>query len=79
MYPAIVQVKPLDDYHIVLSFANGEVRRFDMKPFLETGLFVQLKERKLFDSVKVSFDTIEWNNQLDFDPEILYEKSTPVE
>jgi hypothetical protein len=62
-----------------LSFANGEVRRFDMKPYLETGLFVQLKERELFDSVKESFDTIEWNNQLDFDPEILYEKSTPVE
>jgi len=79
MYPAIVQVKPLDDYQVVLSFANGEVRRFDMKPYLETGLFVYLKEEKLFNSVKVSFDTIEWNNQLDFDPEILYEKSTPVE
>jgi len=46
-------------------FANGEVRHFDMKPYLNNGLFLQLKDRKLFDSVKVSFDTIEWNNRLD--------------
>jgi hypothetical protein len=78
MYPAIVKVKPVEDYHVILSFANGEVKRFDMRPYLENGLFVQLKDQALFDSVKVSFDTIEWGNKLDFDPEVLYQNSTPI-
>ncbi len=38
MNPAIVKVKPADDFRLILSFANGEVRRFDMKPYLDNGL-----------------------------------------
>jgi hypothetical protein len=29
--------------------------------------------------VKTSFDTIEWDNEADFDPEILYQKSQKVD
>jgi hypothetical protein len=78
MNPAIIKVKPDDDFRLILSFDNGEVRGFDMKPYLDNGLFMQLKVREVFESVKVSFDTIEWSNKLDFDPEVLYENSTPL-
>ena len=47
-----------------------------MKPYLDIGKFKELKDKKLFDTVRVSFDTIEWDNGLDFDPEVLYEKSS---
>jgi len=77
--PAIVKVMPADDFRLILSFADGEVRRFDMKPYLDNGLFTQLKDKGIFESVKVTFDTIEWSNKLDFDPEVLYEKSTPLQ
>lgn len=79
MNPAIVKVMPADDFRLILSFANGEVRRFDMKPYLDNGLFIQLKDKSVFESVRISFDAIEWSNKLDFDPEVLYEKSTPLE
>ena len=76
MYLSIVEVKPLDDFKLLLKFENNEDKIFDMKPYLDIGKFQELKDRQVFNSVKISFDTIEWNNGLDFDPEILYEKSS---
>jgi hypothetical protein len=79
MYLAIIQVKPQDDYLLLLTFENGEERQFDMKPYLEIGIFKELKDPSLFKTVKTSFDSIEWANEADFDPEVLYQKSQPIE
>ena len=75
MYLAVKEVKPLKDYHLLLKFENDEERIFDLKPYLEIGKFKVLKDEKLFKNVRVNFDSIEWSNQLDLDPEFLYEKS----
>ena len=75
MYLSIIDVKPLDNYKLFLKFENSEERIFDVNPYLEIGKFTELKNKKLFDSVKVSFDSIEWGNGLDLDPELLYEKA----
>jgi len=75
MYLAVKDVKPLENYCLLLKFENEEERIFDIKPYLEIGKFQELKDENLFKSVKVSFDSIEWANQLDLDPELLYEKS----
>jgi len=64
-----------DDYQLDLVFENDECRRFDVKPLLTIGRFSELKDRILFKTVKISFDTIEWENGLDLDPEYIYEKS----
>lgn len=76
MYLAVIAVKPLDDYKLSLTFENKEKRIFDVSPYLKIGMFKELSDISLFKSVKVKFDTIEWANQLDIDPEFLYEKST---
>jgi hypothetical protein len=76
MYLSIIDVKALEDYKLLLKFENDEEKIFDMKPYLDIGKFKELKDKKLFDTVRVSFDTIEWDNGLDFDPEVLYEKSS---
>ncbi|MBF8984883.1 DUF2442 domain-containing protein [Lutibacter sp. B2] len=75
MYLAIVDVKPLQDYKLLLTFENGEKRTFDMKPYLDKGIFRELKDEKIFKTVRVSFDSIEWSNEADIDPEVLYEDS----
>lgn len=77
MYLAVKQVKPLDNFKLLLTFENGEVRIFDMNPYLGKGIFKELKDINIFNSVKVSFDSIEWQNEADMDPEILYEDSIP--
>jgi hypothetical protein len=75
MYLAVKDVKPLDDYFLLLKFENEEEKLFDVKPYLEIGKFQELKDKTLFKSVKICFDSIEWDNQLDLDPELLYQKS----
>ncbi|SHH49634.1 DUF2442 domain-containing protein [Clostridium grantii] len=75
MYLAVVDVKPLQEYTLLLTFENGEKRIFDMKPYLSKGIFRDLKNEDMFKTVRVSFDSIEWSNEADIDPEILYEDS----
>jgi Protein of unknown function (DUF2442) len=79
MYLAIKDVKPQDNYLLLLTFENGEKRQFDMKPYLDFGIFEELKDLRLFKTVKTSFDSIEWDNEADFDPEILYQKSVKID
>jgi len=75
MYLAIKDVQPLEDYFLLLKFENNEEKIFDLKPYLKIGKFQELKDENLFKSVRVCFDSIEWDNQLDLDPELLYQKS----
>ena len=77
MYLSVKKVKPLDGYKLLLTFENGEVKIFDMKPYLEKGIFRELKDISLFKSARVNFDTVEWENEADIDPETLYEDSIP--
>ena len=75
MYLSVKKVKALNDYNLEITFENNEIKVFDVKPYLDTGLFKTLKDEKIFKMVKVSYDTIEWPNKVDLDPEVLYEKS----
>ena len=75
MYFAVKEVKPIDNYKLILTFENNEVKLFDMTPYLDKGIFKELKDENLFKAVKVSFDSIEWPNEADIDPETLYEDS----
>jgi hypothetical protein len=75
MYLSVIDVKPAPDYLLHLTFENGEKRLFDMKPYLHTGIFKELNDVSKFNTVHVSFDTIAWDNEADFDPEILYRDS----
>ncbi|MEE0711221.1 DUF2442 domain-containing protein, partial [Romboutsia timonensis] len=74
-YLAVKEVKPIDNYKLILTFENNEVKIFDMIPYLDKGIFQELKDENLFKAVKVSFDSIEWPNEADIDPETLYEDS----
>ncbi len=77
-YLAIIDVKPLGDYQLLLTFANGEKRMFDAKPYLNKGIFKELKSPEVFNTAHISFDTVAWNNEADFDPEMLYELSKRI-
>jgi hypothetical protein len=79
MYLAVKNVKPLPNYKLLLTFENDETRLFDMNPYLDRGIFKQLKDNTLFNTVKVNFDSVEWANEADLDPEFLYEKSVKYE
>lgn len=75
MYPSLKSVQPLPEYCLELVFDTGETKIFDMKPYLDIRMFRQLKKQMIFKTVRVSFDTIKWQNGIDFDPEVLYSNS----
>jgi hypothetical protein len=77
MYLAIKTVKPLADYKLLITFSNGEVKLLDMTPYLNKGIYAELKDIDKFNDVRISFDTIEWPNEIDLDPEFVYDESTP--
>jgi len=79
MYLAVKNVQPKNDYLLLLTFENGEKRQFDMKPYLNVGIFSELKDVNLFKTVCKNFDTVEWDNEADLDPEILYRDSLKIE
>ncbi len=79
MYLSIINVKPLDGYRLLIKFENDEERIFDVSPYLNIGKFAELRNVSLFSSVTVRFDSIEWANHLDMDPEFLYENSIKEE
>lgn len=78
MYKKVKSVKPLSDYKLLLTFENEEKRIFDMKPYLAKGIYEQLKDQAVFNSVRLCFDTIEWNNGADLCPEVLFNEGIPV-
>lgn len=79
MYLAVKNVRPIENHHLILTFENGQVRNFDMNPYLDIGIFQELRDISMFNSVRLSFDTIAWANDADLDPELLYKNSKLVE
>jgi len=75
MNPRIKKVKPNRDYTLKLTFTNGEIKIFDMKPYLEIGIFRELKDPGLFNSVKPFLGSIQWKNGQDLCPDTLYLES----
>jgi hypothetical protein len=75
MNPRVENVSPNSDYTITLTFSNGEVKIFDVKPYLDIGIFKELKNPELFNSVKLLFGSITWLNGQGLCPDTLYLES----
>lgn len=78
MYPSVCKVTPNEDFSLNIVLDNGEKRLLDMKPYLDFGVFIKLRDYERFRQARVAFDTIEWDEGVDLDPEFIYEKSKPV-
>lgn len=76
MNPEVVKAEAIADYRLRLEFANGEVRVFDVSPYLDKGIFTELKDDAYFKRVRVAFGAVEWPNEQDFSKDTLYELGT---
>ena len=78
MNPRVKFVQPNKDFTLNLTFDNNERKTFDVKPYLEYGVFKELKDLSLFYSVKPSLGTVQWQNEQDFCPDTLYLESVNI-
>jgi hypothetical protein len=75
MNPRIKEAIPGQDYTVHLTFDNGEEGIFDVKPYLDKGVFKELRDLSVFNSVRPFMGTIQWKNGQDFCPDTLYIES----
>lgn len=75
--PTAVNVTAIDDYNLILKFNNGEIRKFDVKPYIKGKFYGQLHEKDYFKFVKTDGFTVVWPNGQDICPDDLYQLSIP--
>jgi hypothetical protein len=78
MNPRVSKVAYAGDHQLLLTFTNNEVKRFDLNNYLQYPVYEPLKDEAFCKKVKVSGGTIEWNDDIDFDPDTLYLEGEPV-
>ena len=74
----IVKVQPLPDYCIYVQTEDGRQGVFDMKPYLERGVFKELKDVHYFNQVGILFGAVTWPHDQDIAPETLLAGLTPL-
>ena len=72
MNPSVETAEPMPNYKLKVQFDNGEVKQFDVEPFLDKGIFVELKDEAYFSQVSVAFGAVQWPNEQDFSNDTLY-------
>jgi hypothetical protein len=86
MNPRVKRVSPSSDYKLYLEFTNGERGVYDCSPFLDFGVFRELKDLRYFKQAQVLDGTVVWPHEQDICPDTLYldsikdaEQGTPVD
>lgn len=75
MNPRVKNVKANPDYTLEIEFTNNEVKIFDAKPYLDIGIFRELKDYNRFRNVKPFLGSIQWAGGQDLCPDTLYLES----
>jgi hypothetical protein len=87
MLKQVIQVNPNPDFTVYIYFSDGKIKLFDMKTFLNKGVFVQISDLDNFLSkCTVMNGTLAWDlsgkydpsNCIDIDPEVIYSTSISV-
>ena len=78
LQPNVLSVQPLPDYKLLVEYASGEKRIFDVKPYIEGDWYGELSDVDVFQTVHPYGSTVEWEDGQDIAPHELYELSVPV-
>jgi hypothetical protein len=68
----VVAIKPLDNYCIDVSLRDGSHGIFDMKPYLDLGVFQELRDPEYFNRVGIQFGAVTWPHGQDIAPATLH-------
>jgi Protein of unknown function (DUF2442) len=74
----VVTVKPLPDHRLYVETAGGQRGIFDLKPYLDHGVFRELREPAYFNRVGVVLGAVTWPHGQDIAPETLLAELTPA-
>lgn len=72
MYWDVVSVKPIEGYRISVQLQDGSQGVFDMRPYLNKGVFQELRDPVYFNSVGIQFGAVTWPHGQDIASETLH-------
>ena len=61
------------DYILKLTFNDGAVKLVDFTPLMQKGICRKLQDMDYFRSFRLDPFTVDWNDEIGFAPERLYE------
>ena len=79
MYWDVKFVKPLSDYRIFVEIEDGRRGIFDLKPYLNHGVFRELQDIHYFNRVSIVFGAVTWPHEQDIAPETLLAEMIPAD
>ena len=62
----IIAVEPKDNYILLVTLSNGTTGEFDVSPYVEKGIFQELKDWQYFSQVRPISGGIAWPHEQDF-------------
>ena len=71
MYWDVKSVQPLSDYRLYVEIADGRRGIFDVKPYLDHGVFRELRNPDYFTQVGIVLGALTWPHEQDIAPETL--------
>lgn len=78
MTPKITQVETRPGHRLRVGFENGEARLFDLTPYLDKGVFQELRDEAYFQRVRSVGGGVEWPHEQDLSADTLYCAGTPL-
>lgn len=74
----IIGAEYVSEYKLRLTFNDGEVRVCDFEPLSHKGICTKLQDMEYFKNFRLDPFSVDWNNEIGFAPEFLYENSIGV-
>lgn len=62
----VSEALPAEDYTLLVKLDDGRSGTFDVSPFLDKGIFAELRDRSYFAQVRVHGRSISWPHKQDF-------------
>ena len=79
MHWDVNSVEPLADYRILFELVDGRKGIFDLKPYLDLGVFRELQDVHYFDQVGILLGAVTWPHEQDIAPETLLAEMIPFD
>ena len=75
----VLAVKANEDFSLDPKSNDNSVNKFDARPYLDFGVFRELKDVDYFKRVRIAYGTVQWPHEQDISPDTLFIESRPID
>lgn len=76
--PTAVKAEAQNDFYIKIEFDNGDIKLFDVRPYIKGSWYGKLSDVEYFQQVKVDGFTVTWPDGQDLCPDEIFELGVKI-